>query len=116
MTDSDANRDDIIDLLCFASDIKRASPIRDTPNQVYLSRTTMPSQPNNTQITLHGMTTLRNRREQPGKANVYIYDGLFSCAEATGDNDDGVGSFRHYVGKNKRLKQDGTYEVHAKVY
>ena len=40
---------------------------------------------------------------------------MFSCVETTQDDEDGVGSFRHYVGKNARLKQPGTYEIHAKV-
>lgn len=69
----------------------------------------------NCHITLHGMTTLKNRRELPGKANMFVYDGLFSCAEQTGEDDDGIGSFRHYVGRNTRLKRDGTYDIHAKV-
>ena len=46
---------------------------------------------------------------------MYVYDGLFSCSEATNDDEDGVGSFRHYMGRKERMKPDGTYTIYAKV-
>ena len=75
----------------------------------------MTSKSKNTRISLRGLTTLKNRRELPNKANTYVYDGLFSCADATNDDEDAVGSFRHYMGKKQTLKPDGTYAVYAKV-
>lgn len=75
----------------------------------------MTSKPKNTRVTIHGMAMLKNRRQLPEKANTYVFDGLFSCAEATNNDKDGIGSFRHYMGRNKRLKPDGTYDIHANV-
>ncbi len=66
-------------------------------------------------IELRGLTTLKNRRVVPDKPNSYIYDALFSCAEANDESEDGVGSFRHYVGRDSSRKQDGTYEIEAKI-
>ena len=54
---------------------------------------------NKTQITLHGMVTLKNCQGHPEKPNTYIYNGLFTCAEVTGYNDVGIGSIWHYIGK-----------------
>ena len=34
----------------------------------------------------------------------------------TMEDEDGVGSFRHYVGKDDSLKQDSTYEVYVPVH
>ena len=67
----------------------------------------------NGEIILRGMTTLRNRRQLPDKPLTYVYDGLFSCAEQL--DKDGVGVFRHFVGKDASLKRDGTYEITAMV-
>ena len=80
-----------------------------------LTRVIMTSKIKNTRITITGLATLKNRREQPDKADTYIFDALFSCAEATNDEEDAIGSFRHYMGKNTRLKPDGTYAIRAKV-
>ena len=51
----------------------------------------------------------------PDKPGHYIYDGLFSCAELTELDEDGIGSFCHYMGNDYELKEDGTYQMHAKV-
>ena len=57
---------------------------------------------NNCEIILRGMTTLRNRRQLPEKPLTYVYNGLFSCAEQL--DKDGVGTFRHFVGKDANVK------------
>jgi hypothetical protein len=62
------------------------------------------------EIKLAGMTTLKNRRPLPDKPNTYVYDAVFSSGV-----DDAIGNFRHYVGPDNSEKDDGTYEVVAKV-
>lgn len=86
-----------------------------TPIHVHaLSIMTAPTdKANNCEIILRGMTTLRNRRQLPEKPLTYVYDGLFSCAEQL--DKDGVGTFRHFVGKDANVKRDGTYEMYAMV-
>lgn len=69
----------------------------------------------NCRVALHGMATLKNRRSIPGKPYHYIYDALFSCADPSLVDEDGIGSFRHFVGRDDSIKQDGTYNVFAKV-
>jgi hypothetical protein len=69
----------------------------------------------NCRIALRGMTTLKNRRLIPGKPYHYIYDALFSCADPALVQEDGIGSFRHYIGRDDSIKQDGTYETFTKV-
>jgi hypothetical protein len=86
-----------------------------TPYSLDPLHATMSEKPSNSRITLHGITMLKNRRPVPEKPNSFIYDGLFSCAELIEQNEDGIGSFRHYVGRNTKLKRDGTYDIHAKV-
>lgn len=70
---------------------------------------------NHGHVDLRGMTTLKNRQPVPDKPGHYIYDGLFSCAELTELDEDGIGSFCHYMGNDYELKEDGTYQMHAKV-
>ncbi|KAF8264721.1 hypothetical protein EI94DRAFT_1702997 [Lactarius quietus] len=71
--------------------------------------------PSNGRIILHSLTTIKNHRQIPGKPFSYVYDGLFSCADLANTDEDGVASFRHYVGRNPNTKQDGMYEVYAKI-
>ena len=71
----------------------------------------MSSETNNCMVALRGMTTLKNRRPLPGKPGHYIYDALFTCAKPRNSEEDGIGSFRHYIGKDDSLKQDGTYDI-----
>ena len=66
-------------------------------------------------VDLHGMTDLKNQQVLQGKPGHYIYDGLFSCAELTDTEEYGISSFQHYLGNDVDLKQDGIYEIHAKV-
>ena len=61
------------------------------------------------------MTTLRNRCPVVDKPYCYIYNGLSSCADLSDPDEDGIGSFQHYVGRDDNVKQDGTYEIHTKV-
>ena len=75
----------------------------------------MSSETNNCMVALQGMTTLKNRCPLPGKPGHYIYDALFTCAEPRNSDEDGIGSFCHYIGKDDSLKQDGTYDIFAFV-
>ena len=72
----------------------------------------MASEPQPCEITLHGLTSLENRRPAPGKPKTYIYDAIFPCTELSRD---AVGSFRHYVGDDNTKKQDDVYDIRAKV-
>jgi hypothetical protein len=88
----------------------------DTSYSSFSSSSTMTStSPTNGRIILHGMTTVKNRRQIPGKPYSYVYDGLFSCADPPESDEDGVASLRYFVGKDPNMKQDGTYELYAKV-
>src|SRR6266702_8992986 len=40
----------------------------------------------------------------------------FSCTDSTNDSRVGVGSVRHYIGRDSMQKQIGTYEINAKVW
>ncbi|KAH9041358.1 hypothetical protein EDB85DRAFT_1886563 [Lactarius pseudohatsudake] len=64
-------------------------------------------------IVLHGLTNLQQHRPVPGKGNTFIYDAIFTCGDASVD--DGVGSFRCYVGQDKSKKADDVYELEAKI-
>ncbi|KAH9014909.1 hypothetical protein EDB85DRAFT_1898982 [Lactarius pseudohatsudake] len=68
---------------------------------------------NPTQILLTGCATLENRRLVPKKPFSFMYDASFACVE-TGL--DGVlGCLRHYVGRDTAQKQDGVYDILAKI-
>src|ERR1700761_5600396 len=69
----------------------------------------------NGRVDIRGMATLKNRRALPGESGSHIYDALFSCADLADGNEDGIGSFRHYVGEDDKPKRNGTYQIHAKV-
>ncbi|KAF8269201.1 hypothetical protein EI94DRAFT_1904871 [Lactarius quietus] len=74
--------------------------------------TTITIPPQQGDVILHGLMSLENRRPLPDKPNTFIYNTIFSCAES---DDNGVGSFRHYIGTDKNKKQDGFYETNARI-
>ncbi|KAF8265977.1 hypothetical protein EI94DRAFT_1702080 [Lactarius quietus] len=63
-------------------------------------------------IILHGLMSLENHHPLLDKLNTFIYDAIFSCTDS--DND-GIGSFRHYIGTDKTNKQDGFYKTNARI-
>ncbi|KAH9012884.1 hypothetical protein EDB84DRAFT_1444484 [Lactarius hengduanensis] len=66
---------------------------------------------NPAQILLTGCATLENRRAVTKKPYSFIYDATFTCVES---GVDGIGCFRHYVGRDTGKKQDGLYDILAK--
>ena len=63
-------------------------------------------------VVLHALSSLENRRLLPDKPQSFIYDGIFSYGDPP---QDGVGSFHHFVGHDPNRKQDGFYQIEAKV-
>jgi hypothetical protein len=90
----------------------RASTVSHTVSLKHSSLHTVMSVNKTAEIALHSLASLENRRAAPGKPNTFIYDAVFKCLDAF---EDGIGSFRHYVGLDKSKKQDNVYEIRAKV-
>ncbi|KAF8260010.1 hypothetical protein EI94DRAFT_1706626 [Lactarius quietus] len=74
--------------------------------------TTITIPPQQGDVILHSLMSLENHWPLPNKPNTFIYDAIFSCTDS--DND-GVGSFCHYIGTDKNKKQDGFYETNARI-
>ncbi|KAH9011487.1 hypothetical protein EDB84DRAFT_1445138 [Lactarius hengduanensis] len=68
---------------------------------------------NPTQILLTGCATLENRCSVPKKPFSFMYDASFACVETGLDGI--LGCLRHYVGRDTAQKQDGVYDILAKI-
>lgn len=69
---------------------------------------------NPAQLILAGCATVENRRTIPKKPFTFAYDCIFTCADP--EHDEGLACFRTYVGRDTNQKQDGLYDISAKVH
>ncbi|KAI9445708.1 hypothetical protein BJY52DRAFT_1194108 [Lactarius psammicola] len=67
-------------------------------------------------IVFVGCATLDNKRPIPQKPLSFVYDATFTCSDPPTAGEEGVGSFRHYVGsRSPDEKANGIYDIIAKV-